>query len=92
MYYSSKIANCPWCQRARDFFDNNNLEYTEVDVAENLDTREKLIAITKKDAFPQFKLNQYYLIGFKQPVFDALLNKIKESKDDNNRKDSKSTT
>ena len=77
IYYSSNIVNCPFCKMAKEYFDSEGLEYFEIDIAKDQEVRDKLIAITKKDAFPQIKINNYYLVGFKRVVVKALIDKIK---------------
>ena len=81
LYYSSNIVNCTFCKMARDYFESENIEYDDIDIAGNPELRDKLIDITKKDAFPQIKINNYYLVGFKRPVVHALINKIKAQTD-----------
>ena len=77
IYYSSNIVNCPFCKMAKDYFESEGLEYTEIDIATNQEIRDKLVSITKKDAFPQIKINNYYLVGFKRIVVKALIYKIR---------------
>ena len=77
IYYSSNITNCPFCKMAREYFESEKIEYTEVDIAKDDDMRAKIVGITKKDAWPQIKVNQYFLVGFKRPVVHGLVQQIR---------------
>ena len=81
MYTSSKIKNCPWCSKAKHWLRANQLEYTEIDVSKNDVVKQSLLAITKRPTYPQFKINGYYVIGFKEKILNQLLHSIRKEKE-----------
>ena len=83
IYYSSNIVDCPFCKMAREYFDSEKIPYTEVDIAKDEELRAKIVSVTKKDAWPQIKINQYFLVGFKRPIVHELIKQIKDSTKEN---------
>jgi glutaredoxin len=41
--------NCPYCQRARDFYNENGIEFTEYDAQNDAGHREKMLELSGGD-------------------------------------------
>lgn len=59
--YSS--ANCPYCVRAKQFFDNKGLAYTEIRVDLDLAKRAEMMQITGRRTVPQIFINDKHIGG-----------------------------
>ncbi len=69
--YSTPV--CHFCHAAKDFFKENNLEYTEHDVAADLEKRTEMIDMTGQMGVPVIRINDDVIIGFDEGKIKELL-------------------
>ncbi len=69
--YSTPV--CHFCHAAKDFFKENNVEYTEHDVASDLDKRTEMIDLTGQMGVPVIRIGDDIIIGFDEPKIKELL-------------------
>ncbi|MCD5381509.1 MAG: glutaredoxin family protein [Candidatus Pacebacteria bacterium] len=69
--YSTPV--CHFCQAAKEFFKENNVEYTENDVAADADKRQEMIDLTGQMGVPVIKIGDDIIIGFDEPKIKELL-------------------
>ena len=69
--YSTPV--CHFCQAAKDFFKANNVEYTDVNVAEDADKRQEMIEMTGQMGVPVIKIGDDVVIGFDEAKVKELL-------------------
>ena len=69
--YSTPV--CHFCQAAKEFFKENNVEYTENDVAADADKRQEMIDLTGQMGVPVIKIGDDIIIGFDKPKIKELL-------------------
>ncbi len=69
--YSTPV--CHFCHAAKDFFKENNVDYTEYDVAADLDKRTEMIDMTGQMGVPVVRINDDVIIGFDEPKLKELL-------------------
>jgi glutaredoxin-like YruB-family protein len=69
--YSTPV--CHFCHAAKDFFKENNVEYTEHDVAADLDKRTEMIDMTGQMGVPVIRIGDDVIIGFDEPKIKELL-------------------
>ncbi len=69
--YSTPV--CHFCHAAKDFFKENNVEYTEHDVASDLDKRTEMIDMTGQMGVPVIRIGDDVIIGFDEPKIKELL-------------------
>lgn len=69
--YSTPV--CHFCHAAKDFFKENNVEYTEHDVATDLDKRTEMIDLTGQMGVPVIRIGDDVIIGFDEPKIKELL-------------------
>jgi len=67
--YSTPV--CHFCQTAKEFFKENNVEDTEHDVAADAEKREEMIEMTGQMGVPVIRIGDDVVIGFDE-------NKVKE--------------
>ncbi len=69
--YSTPV--CHFCHAAKDFFKENNVAYTEHDVAADLEKRTEMIDMTGQMGVPVIRINDDVIIGFDEPKLKELL-------------------
>jgi len=70
--YSTPV--CHFCHTAKDFFAENNIAYTEHDVAADLEKREEMIDLTNQMGVPVIRIGDDVVIGFDEGKIKELLN------------------
>lgn len=69
--YSTPV--CHFCQSAKEFFAENNVEYTEHDVAADAEKRQEMIDLTGQMGVPVIKVGDDIVIGFDEDKLKELL-------------------
>jgi glutaredoxin 3 len=69
--YSTPV--CHFCHAAKDFFKENSVEYTEHDVAADLEKRQEMIDMTGQMGVPVIRINDDVVIGFDEAKLKELL-------------------
>jgi glutaredoxin-like YruB-family protein len=69
--YSTPV--CHFCQAAKEFFTENNVEYTEIDVASDAEKREEMIEMTGQMGVPVIRIGDDVVIGFDEAKVKELL-------------------
>lgn len=64
---------CTYCKMAKEFFKENNVEYTEYNVAEDTERAQEMIEKTGQQGVPVMEIDGKTIIGFdKDEVKEAL--------------------
>ena len=69
--YSTPV--CHFCHAAKDFFNENNVTFTDYDVASNAEKRQEMIDMTGQMGVPVIKIGDDIVIGFDEPKLRELL-------------------
>jgi glutaredoxin-like YruB-family protein len=69
--YSTPV--CHFCQAAKAYFKDNNIEYTEFDVASDQDKRQEMIEMTGQMGVPVIRIADDVVIGFDEGKIKELL-------------------
>jgi glutaredoxin-like YruB-family protein len=69
--YSTPV--CHFCHAAKDFFAENNVEYTEHDVASDAEKRQEMIELTSQMGVPVIRIDDDIIVGFDEPKIKELL-------------------
>ena len=64
---------CAYCKMAKEYFKNNNVEYTEHDVADDAAKRKEMIDKTHQMGVPVIIIDGQIVIGFDRVKIDQLL-------------------
>ena len=64
---------CHFCQAAKAFFKENNVEYTDLNVAEDQEKRQEMIELTGQMGVPVIKIGEEVLVGFDEGKVKELL-------------------
>lgn len=64
---------CHYCQAAKEFFKDNNIEYTEHDVAADTAKREEMVEMTGQMGVPVIVIGDDAIVGFDEAKVKELL-------------------
>ena len=64
---------CHFCHVAKDFFEANNIAYTEYDVASDLEKRREMVKKSGQMSVPVIIISDELIIGFDKPKISKLL-------------------
>ncbi len=64
---------CHFCHMAKDYFRANNVNYTEYNVASDLDKRKEMIEKTGQMGVPVIVIDGKATVGFNQPKIASML-------------------
>lgn len=70
-------AGCLYCTLAKELLSNENIKYTDTDISNNDEIRQKLIEETKQSTVPYIFINNKFIGGYQQ------LANLKKTKDFN---------
>ena len=64
---------CHYCNVAKEYFKEHNVDYTEFNVAENPVARTEMVQLTGQLGVPVIKIGDEVVVGFSEPHVRALL-------------------
>jgi len=65
--------SCTYCHLAKQFFTENNVEYTEVDVAADAEKRTEMIEKTGQMGVPVIEVDDQVVVGFEEAKVREML-------------------
>jgi len=65
---------CPFCVTVKDFLKENNIEFEDLDVAENEIARNEMVEKSGQMGVPVIMVGEEIVIGFDQAKLKKLLN------------------
>ncbi len=69
--YSTPV--CHFCHMAKDFFKENNVNFTDYDVAADAEKRQEMIEMTNQMGVPVIRIGDDVVIGFDEGKLRELL-------------------
>ena len=64
---------CVYCNSAKDFFKENNVEYTEYNVAEDTEKRSEMVEKSGQMGVPVIMIEDEIIVGFDKDKISSLL-------------------
>ena len=64
---------CHFCHQAKDFFNENNVAYTDFNVGTDLAKRKEMVDMTKQMGVPVIVVDDRVMVGFSQQKVASLL-------------------
>ncbi len=64
---------CHFCHAAKEFFTENNIAFTDHDVASDMDKRTEMIELTGQMGVPVIKIDDDIIVGFDEDKIKELL-------------------
>ena len=65
--------SCHFCHMAKDYFKENNLTYTEYNVASDLEKRKEMVEKSGQMGVPVIIIGDEITVGFNQPKIAEML-------------------
>lgn len=72
MVYST--STCPWCDRAKDYLRSKNIDFKELDVANDSQAMGEMIRLSNQMGVPVITVDEEVIVGFNRQRLEALLN------------------
>lgn len=66
--------SCPYCTMVKDYLKNQNINFTEIDVASDRQAAAELVQRTGQQGVPQTEINGSFVVGYNTRELDRLLN------------------
>lgn len=64
---------CPYCKMAKEFFTQNNIQFTDVDVSSDTAKQQEMIDKSGQLAVPVIDIGGEITVGFNEPKLKELL-------------------
>lgn len=64
---------CPYCARAKNYFKQLGLRFTEIDVSKDPSAAERLVKKTGQTGVPVIEIGNHVIVGFDKEKIDRLL-------------------
>lgn len=64
---------CHFCHLAKDFFNENNIKYTEYDVSVDMEKRQEIIKRSGQMGVPVITIDNDLIVGFNEPAIRQIL-------------------
>lgn len=65
--------SCHYCQAAKEFFSENDISFTDVDVATDTEKRQEMVDMTGQMGVPVIKIGDGVVVGFDEAKVKELL-------------------
>ena len=65
--------SCPWCNLTKQYLRENNIEFQDLNVAEDLKAREEMVEKSGQLGVPVILIDDNVVIGFDKPKIKELL-------------------
>ena len=66
--------SCPYCVALKSFLEENNIEFEELNVAENMEAQKEMVEKTGQLGVPVTNIGDQWIIGFDKDKISKLLN------------------
>ena len=66
-------VNCKYCNHAKEFFKEHNIQYTEHNVGADMARRKEMIEKSGQMGVPVISIDEDVVIGFNEPILRQLL-------------------
>jgi glutaredoxin-like YruB-family protein len=65
---------CPWCHKLKEFLQENNIEFEDINVAEDQEAAKSMVDKTGQMGVPVSEIDGEFIIGFDEPKLKEKLN------------------
>lgn len=69
---------CPWCDKLKEFFQENNIKYLEKDITKDYKAAKEMIEKSGQQGVPVIEIDNKIIIGFDKEKIKELLNLKKD--------------
>jgi len=65
---------CPYCKMAKDFLKQNNIQFVDIDVAQDPKASQEMIDKSGQMGIPQLEIDGQIIVGFDKAAIKKALN------------------
>lgn len=65
--------NCPWCAKVKEFLKENNIDFENIDVSEDIESAREMVAKSGQMGVPVIDVKDNIIVGFNEPKLRELL-------------------
>lgn len=65
--------SCHFCHAAREFFSENNIAFTDIDVAADIEKRKEMMDMTGQMGVPVIRIGDDVVVGFDEAKIKEIL-------------------
>lgn len=66
---------CSWCKKTKEYLKSKNIEYVDVNVADDMEGREEMFKLSQQSAVPVINIDGNIVLGFDKGKIDKLIQK-----------------
>ena len=66
--------SCPWCQKTKEFFKENNVKYQDLDVSVDTNARKEMFTKSGQMGVPVIEVGGTIIVGYDIPRLKRALN------------------
>ncbi len=67
-------STCHWCTKVKEFLKKNNIEFKDINVAENVEAAQEMVHKSGQMGVPVIEVGKEILVGFNEPKLKEVLN------------------
>ncbi len=64
---------CPWCNKAKEFFKENDIDFENIDVSKNRKAAQEMVQKSGQMGVPVIEINDNVIVGFNEPEIKKAL-------------------
>lgn len=64
---------CPWCVRAKQYLEEHNIEFEDIDVMQDQDAAKEMVEKSGQTGVPVLEIDGHIVVGFDKEKIDKLL-------------------
>ena len=68
--------SCPWCVKAKDYLTKKGVEFTTLNVQDDMEARDEMLKKSKQMGVPVLDINGTVIVGFDKPAIDKALSNL----------------
>ncbi len=68
--------SCPWCVKAKDYLTKKGVEFTALNVQDDMEARDEMLKKSKQMGVPVLDINGTIIVGFDKPAIDKALSNL----------------
>ncbi|AJA49847.1 rubredoxin [Clostridium pasteurianum DSM 525 = ATCC 6013] len=66
---------CPWCKKTKEYLKSKNIDFVDVNVADDMKEREEMRSLSKQSGVPVINIDGNIIVGFNKAEIDKLIEK-----------------
>lgn len=64
---------CPWCKKTKEYLKSKNIDFVDVNVADDMKEREEMRSLSKQSGVPVINIDGNIIVGFNKAQIDKLI-------------------